>query len=119
MLAEDDVKLASLLTRAFGHIGLMTTVAPSGDAALRVMRTKADVKAVVLAIMLPHPDGIEVCTQLRRDGWRGPTVVISALDGTDLRHRVERAGADAFLAKPFHLADLVDTVERLIDGACQ
>jgi DNA-binding response OmpR family regulator len=118
-VAEDDVKLASLVTRAFGHAGMATTVAPSGDAALSVMRTNADVAAVVLDIMLPHPDGIEVCTQLRRDGWVGPTVVISALDGADLRQRVRRAGADAFLAKPFHLADLVDIVERLIDGARQ
>ena len=73
--------------------------------------------AVVLDIMIPHPDGIEVCRQLRRDGWRGPVVLISALDGAETRWRARSAGADVFLPKPFRLIQLLDAVTSLLGGA--
>lgn len=117
VLAEDDTKLARLVSRAFEHIGLETFIALTGDAALSAMRDDIPVAAVVLDIMIPHPDGIEVCRQIRRDGWEGPTIVISALDSADVRARVAKAGADVFLPKPFHLTELLTTVAARVDSA--
>lgn len=119
VLAEDDVKLAGLVTRAFGHVGLATLVALTGDAALAAMRQETPVAAAVLDVMIPHPDGIEVCRQVRRDGWDGPTVLISALDSPDIRNRAQSAGADVFLAKPFQLAELLDTVVAFVTGTAR
>lgn len=117
LLAEDDVKLAGLVTRALGHAGLATLVALTGDAALAAMRLDSTVLAVILDVRIPHPDGLEVCRQLRRDGWDGPVVAISALDSPDIRTRARDAGADMFLPKPFSLAELRDTIVSLVtDG---
>jgi DNA-binding response OmpR family regulator len=68
----------------------------------------------VLDVMIPGPDGIEVCRELRRAGWHGAIVLISALDGAETRRRALGAGADAFLAKPFPLGDLVDALAELV-----
>lgn len=117
LLVEDDEKFADLLARALGRIGLHAVHAATGDSALTAMRDSTPVAAVVLDIMIPHPDGIEVCRQLRRDGWQGPIVVISALDGADTRTRARSAGADVFVPKPFRLTELLDVVGTLVDGA--
>jgi DNA-binding response OmpR family regulator len=63
--------------------------------------------------MIPHPDGLELCHQFRRDGWNGPIVAISALTSPELRERALSAGADRFLAKPFRLGELVATLEHI------
>jgi len=117
LLVEDDEKLAGLLARALGHLGFTAALAVTGDGALDAMRDGLPFAAVVLDIMIPHPDGIEVCHQLRRDGWSGPIVIISALDGSDTRTRARSAGADVFLPKPFRLEELMDAVATLVDGS--
>jgi DNA-binding response OmpR family regulator len=114
LLVEDDEKFAGLLARALSRIGFEARLVVTGDGALRAMRQAPSVAAVVLDIMIPHPDGIEVCRQLRRDGWAGPIVIISALDGSDTRTRARRAGADVFLPKPFRLTELLDAVETVV-----
>jgi DNA-binding response OmpR family regulator len=117
LLVEDDEKFGVVLSRALERVGLDTATASTGDAALNAMRTLPEVSAVVLDVMIPHPDGIEVCRQLRRDGWRGPIVAISARTSSTDRARVNDAGADAFLPKPFRLTDLCETVASLLGGA--
>lgn len=116
LIVEDDEKLAGIVARALGHAHLASRRAATGDGALAAVRKEPRLAALILDIMIPHPDGIEVCRQLRRDGWVGPIVAVSALDAPDARARVRQAGADAFLAKPFHLSELVDTVRILVDA---
>lgn len=112
LIVEDDEKLAVLIERMLDRSGYRTVLALTGDEALRAMRDGAPA-AVVVDVMIPHPDGIEVCRKFRRDGWRGPMIAISARSSTDHRRRTLEAGADTFLGKPFRLADLVDTLDRL------
>lgn len=113
LVVEDDVKFAALLARALMRIGMRVELAVTGDGALNAMRSQ-DPVVVVLDVMIPHPDGIEVCSQLRRDGWDGPVVLISARCSPADRAAATRAGADAFLAKPFRLAELLETVDALV-----
>ena len=115
-MVEDDPHLAGLLQRALAHHHLEVLVAGTGDEALRWLREVPDVDALVLDVMIPHPDGIEVCRKARRDGHRGPIVVISARGGDAHRDRALAAGADVFLAKPFPLVDLGATVVDLVGG---
>lgn len=117
LLGEDDEKFAALLTRVLSVRDFATTLAGTGTAALDVMRDTPGVLAAVLDIMIPQIDGIEVCRQLRSRGWQGVIVLMSALDGPDTRRRCRGAGADAFLAKPFHLMELVDAVTSRLDVA--
>ena len=117
LLVEDDEKLADVLMRALEGNGFETIVARTGSSALEVMRHGPEVAAVVVDIMIPPPDGIEVCRYLRRDGWRGPVVIISALDGPETRRRLRNSGADVFLAKPFGLTALLHAVTSLVEDA--
>lgn len=114
LVVEDDEKLGELLARALGRAGLGTVLADSGDAALRALQVGVAVSILVVDVMIPHPDGIEVCRHLRRSGCTLPVIAISARSSPDDRARVREAGADAFLSKPFALADLVDTVAALL-----
>ena len=115
LLVEDDEKLADVLLRALKGNGFEAIVSRTGNGALEVMRHSPDVAAVVLDIMIPAPDGIEVCRRLRLAGWHGPIVVISALDGPETRRRSRISGADVFLAKPFRLTELLQAVTTLVD----
>jgi DNA-binding response OmpR family regulator len=114
LVAEDDTKFGELLARALGRAGLGSVVADSGDAALRALQSGAALSAVVVDVMIPHPDGIELCRHLRRTGWTIPVVAISARSSPTDRARVQAAGADAFLSKPFALSDLVELLGTLI-----
>jgi DNA-binding response OmpR family regulator len=114
LVVEDDAKFGDLVARALGRAGFGSVVADCGDAALRAMRIGPPMSAAVVDVMIPHPDGIEVCRHLRRRGWSIPVVAISARSSPTDRARVEAAGADAFLSKPFALADLIDLVRRLM-----
>jgi DNA-binding response OmpR family regulator len=111
LIVEDDEKLAALIGRMLGRAGFDSIVTGTGDAALSAMRER-EPNAAVLDVMIPHPDGIEVCRQFRRDGWTGPIIAISARNSPLDRERVMAAGADAFLSKPFHLSELIATLDR-------
>ena len=69
------------------------------------MAARADYDVVVVDVMLPGMDGLEVCRRLRRGGLRAPVVVISARDDITARD-LRAADADQFLGKPFAVAEL-------------
>lgn len=112
LVVEDDEKLAQLISRMLLRAGFSPVQAATGDAALKVMRDDPP-RGAVVDVMIPHPDGLELCHQFRRDGWNGPIVVISSLTSPELRERAIVAGADRFLAKPFRLRELVATLEHI------
>ena len=117
LVVEDDEKLADVLMRALEGNGFEAMVARTGGGALEVMGHGPEVAAVVVDIMIPPPDGIEVCRYLRRGGWQGPIVLISALDGPETRRRFRSSGADVFLAKPFRLTALLHAVTTLVENS--
>lgn len=114
LIVEDDEKLARLLARAFDQAGMTTLEVSTGDAALRSVQHGIAIRAAVLDVMIPHPDGLEVCRHLRRLDPLLPLVAISARVGPEHRSRARAAGADAFLGKPFPLSELVRLTRRLI-----
>ena len=111
LIVEDDDKLATLMGRMLGRAGYDCVLAPTGDEALRAMRDRTP-DAAIVDVMIPHPDGIEICRKFRRDGWEGPIIAISGRNSADDRRRTLDAGADTFLAKPFRLADVIAALER-------
>ena len=114
LVVEDDDKFAELLVRAFGRSGFDAVHRCTGDAALRALQAEPPFDAAVLDVMIPHPDGLEVCRHLRSLQSDVGIVAISARVGAEHRARARAAGADAFLAKPFRLQDLVLVTSELI-----
>ncbi|MCU1428288.1 MAG: tcrA [Actinomycetia bacterium] len=112
LVVEDDPKMATIVERCLQRASYATEVATSGDQALWAVLNRSPI-AIVLDVMIPHPSGIEVCKHLRREGWTGPIVIVSARSSPADRDVALRAGADAFMAKPFVLAELLATIEAL------
>jgi DNA-binding response OmpR family regulator len=67
--------------------------------------------AVVLDIMMPGIDGIEVCRQIDHDKVR--VIILSARDDPETREAAAQAGADVYLTKPFSAIELLDSLEKL------
>jgi two-component system OmpR family response regulator len=113
LIAEDDAKLLTALARGMRGEGYAVDVASDGEAALFQARVY-DYDAVILDLMLPERDGIEVCRALREEGRWSPVLMLTARDGVGDRIRGLDAGADDYLVKPFDFGELVARVRALL-----
>jgi two-component system OmpR family response regulator len=116
LVVEDDVKLATAVGRGLRHAGYAVDVVGDGEAALRHAGVW-DYDAVVLDLMLPARDGIEVCTVLRERGCWAPVLMLTARGGVPDRIRGLDAGADDYLAKPFAFGELLARLRALLRRA--
>jgi two-component system OmpR family response regulator len=113
LVVEDDVKLARALAGGLAQEGYTVDLAVAGDEALTLARLH-DYEAVLLDVMLPGPDGYEVCRRLRRtDRWL-PVLMLTARAEVADRIKGLDAGADDYLAKPFDFGELLARVRALI-----
>ena len=97
--------MASLLDRALAKQGWTVVLAATGeDAVWNVLEHEFD--AVVLDLMIPAPDGLEVCRQMRAAGRWAPVLLLTARDAVPDRVAGLDAGADDYLTKPFALSEL-------------
>jgi two-component system OmpR family response regulator len=112
LIAEDDVKLASALDRGLRRAGYGVDVAHDGDAALLNARVY-DYDAAVLDVMIPGPDGFEVCRTLRDERRWTPVLLLTARDQVADRIRGLDAGADDYLVKPFDFDELLARLRAL------
>jgi two-component system response regulator MprA len=96
--------------------GFEVEVASDGDEALARLRTHT-FDAMVLDVMMPGSDGIEVCERLRTDGDTLPVLMLTARDAVRDRVAGLEAGADDYLVKPFANEELVARVRALLRRA--
>jgi two-component system, OmpR family, response regulator len=113
LVVEDELKMASLLRRGLVEEGHAVDVARTGDDALW-MAGAAEYDAIVLDLMLPGVDGIDVCRRVRESGVWAPVLMLTARDGVDDRVAGLDAGADDYLAKPFSFAELLARLRALV-----
>lgn len=105
--------MARLVRRGLEHEGYAVEVANSGDEALwSVGENPPD--AVVLDVMIPAPDGFEVCRRLRHDGRWMPILMLTAKDAVTDRVRGLDVGADDYLVKPFSFDELFARLRGLM-----
>ena len=112
LVVEDELKMAGLLRRGLVEEGHAVDIARTGDDALW-MAQAAEYDAVVLDLMLPGVDGIEVCRRLREDGVWAPVLMLTARDAVEDRIAGLDAGADDYLPKPFSFAELLARLRAL------
>jgi DNA-binding response OmpR family regulator len=113
LIAEDDEKLSDALARGLRGEGYAVDVATTGDEALFNARVY-EYDAVILDVMLPGRDGIEVCRALRTNDRWSPVLMLTARDGVADRIRGLDIGADDYLIKPFDFGELVARVRALL-----
>ncbi len=118
VVAEDDDAIAHLVNMALGDAGYLCLRAQDGDEALRLVRAH-DPDLLVLDIMMPHTDGLEVARRLKADVmWsRTPILMLTALGTVDNQVEGLEAGADSYMAKPFNLREFAARVKALIRSA--
>ena len=111
LVVEDEAKMASLLQRALEREGYAVDVTGDGVDAIW-LASENDYDAIVLDVMIPPPDGFDVCRTLReRDRW-APVLLLTARDSVADRVTGLDAGADDYLAKPFSFDELLGPLAR-------
>ena len=113
LLIEDDPRLAGLVTEYLGEAGFVVSTAATGRAGLdRIGREPYD--AVVLDLMLPDIDGLEVCRQLRASSSEVPVLMLTARGDTMDRVVGLEIGADDYMPKPFEPRELLARLRAIL-----
>jgi two-component system response regulator MprA len=116
LVVEDDEQIASFLRRGLAYEGYEVDTAADGSAALtRARDSRPDL--VVLDLMLPGMDGLEVCRRLRAAHSSLPILILTARDSVSDRVQGLDAGSDDYMVKPFALAELLARVRALLRRA--
>ena len=112
LVIDDDRKITDALRRGLAYQGYRVNVAHSGAEGLEQARRQAP-DVVILDILMPGLDGLEVCHRLRVGG-AVPTLLLTARDSIEDRVRGLETGADDYLVKPFAFAELLARVRVLL-----
>jgi len=113
LVVDDDRAVRESLRRSLAFNGYEVDLAHDGLAALdAVLATRPD--AMVLDVMMPRLDGLEVCRRLRSSGDELPILVLTARDAVSERVAGLDAGADDYLPKPFALEELLARLRALL-----
>jgi heavy metal response regulator len=113
LVVEDEPGIANFVRQGLSEAGYAVDVAWDGEEGL-AYALAADYDALVLDIMLPKVDGLELLRQLRQRGHKTPTLMLTARDTVDDRVRGLDAGADDYLIKPFAFPELLARVRALL-----
>jgi len=112
LVVEDERRLAQLVRRVLEEEGHTVDVAQDGEEGLQ-MALEGTHDVIVLDIMLPEINGLDVCKSLRANRVDTPVLLLTALDGVDDRVRGLDAGADDYLPKPFAFQELMARLRAL------
>ncbi|MFO0859104.1 MAG: response regulator transcription factor [Phycisphaerales bacterium] len=113
LVIEDNPKMARGITSGLQEAGFTTELSESGTEGEDI--AAADTfDAIVLDLMLPDRDGIEICRNLRRRKVATPILMLTALDATDSKVQGLDSGADDYLTKPFKFEELVARMRALL-----
>jgi len=113
LIVEDESKLAYALQQGLAEEGYAAAVSLSGEEALCwLSRNPADL--LLLDVMLSKRNGLSVLREFRRDGFKTPVLLLTALDSVEDRVLGLDAGADDYLVKPFAFPELLARVRALL-----
>jgi two-component system OmpR family response regulator len=112
LIVEDEAKMAGLIRRGLEREGMAADVAGTGEDGLWKGEA-VEYDAIVLDLMLPGIDGLEVCRRLREAGVWTPILMLTARDAVSDRVAGLDRGADDYLTKPFSFAELLARLRAL------
>lgn len=115
-MVDDEQAVRESLRRSLRFNGYEVLTANDGLEAVETVRAE-NPELLILDIMMPNMDGLEVCRTLRSEGWDRPILVLTARDGVSDRVSGLDAGADDYLPKPFALEELLARVRSLVRRA--
>lgn len=115
LIVEDEERLAKLIKKALEKEGFAADYVMDGEAAeTRIEICQKDYDLVILDLMLPKRDGLEVCRNIRAKKINIPILVLTAKFDINDKVNTLNAGADDYLVKPFSLEELVSRIRALL-----
>lgn len=112
LLVEDDERISNFLMKGLGEINFQVTLAPTGELA-RELIANYEFDIILMDIMLPGIDGVQLTQIIRFKKNYTPILVLSALNQPDDKIKMLDIGADDFLSKPFHFEELISRINAL------
>ncbi|PWG81418.1 response regulator transcription factor [Pararcticibacter amylolyticus] len=112
-LVEDEEKVAAFIKKGLQEQGYSVAIARSSGEALSLLKENP-FNLLILDVMLPDFDGINLCRIIRQDDSNIPVLMLTALGTTAEKVAGFRAGADDYLVKPFHFDELIARIEALL-----
>lgn len=112
LLVEDDDRISKFLVKGLGEVGYQIVLADSGEKA-RDFINSYDFDIILMDIMLPGMDGMQLTQLIRFKKNYTPILVISALNSPDDKIKMLDLGADDYLSKPFHFEELISRIKAL------
>jgi two-component system alkaline phosphatase synthesis response regulator PhoP len=112
LIVEDERHLAEALAHNLQFEGYATTVAHDGEEGLRIAQSM-HFDLIILDIMMPRLDGLEVCRRIRATGNRVPILFLTAKSSDADRLLGLKVGADDYVAKPFLLEELILRIQGI------
>jgi two-component system response regulator MprA len=117
MVVDDERAVRESLRRALELEGYEIELAEDGNEALDLLAGGAEPDALVLDVLMPGVDGLEVCKRLRRSGSQLPVLMLTARAEVENRVAGLDAGADDYVTKPFALEELLARLRALLRRA--
>lgn len=115
LLVEDEKKLADALARGLTQKGYTVDSIHDGEKALtRISLHRSDYDIIILDLMLPTMDGLEICKKAREWGVTTPILILTARNETDRKVDLLLAGADDYMVKPFSFDELGARIQALL-----
>lgn len=116
LLVEDDLKIASFITKGLKAAGFAVDHASDGEEGLH-MALIEPYDTAIIDIMLPELDGLTLIQRMRRERVNTPVIILSAKGSIDDRVRGLQTGGDDYLTKPFSFSELLARVQALMRRA--
>jgi DNA-binding response OmpR family regulator len=112
-LIEDEQKVASFICKGLEEHGYDVKTAGDGLSAKKLLQ-QAQFDLLIMDVMLPDTNGIELCRQIRLNDGNTPILMLTALNQVHDKVSGLKAGADDYLVKPFHFSELLARIEALL-----
>jgi heavy metal response regulator len=113
LLVEDEKNVAAFIKKGLKEEAYTVDVAEDGPEGL-LMATEANFDLIILDVMLPGLNGIEVCKTLRGKGINKPILMLTAVDSVERKVEGLESGADDYLVKPFAFSELLARIKALL-----
>ena len=117
LIVDDDVQATTLFTKVLKMSGYDATPVNISAEAMQVAKdTTPDI--ILLDLMMPDPNGFEVCKMLRAESdlAHTPIIIITALDDGESKEAAYAAGATDYMVKPLHMDVLTQRIENLLNA---
>ncbi len=120
LVVDDDIHATTLFNTILTAKGYETIIVNDSATAVQVANT-TNPALIILDLMMPEPNGFEVCKLLRADPKfsRTPIVIFTAMGDNESKKTALEIGADEYLTKPFRVEDLMHKIQTLITQSKQ